>query len=166
MSKFKTILLFFFFILASITGQSDNSIKSNNNLDDSTFVMHKSPTGAMLRSAVLPGWGQFYNESYWKIPIIWGTSAWFIYMWIDRNNLYKNYQDLYNISLKESTNGDAQYKSLRNFYRDNRDQFALYFGLAYLLNIIDAYVDAHLFDFDVGMNKITHKPELILKIRL
>ncbi len=164
MSKFKTIFLLFFLILSSVIAQTDNSLNSNNN--DSTFVMHKSPTGAMLRSAVLPGWGQFYNESYWKIPIVWGASGWFIYMWIDRNNLYKKYQDLYNISLTETTSGDSQYKTLRNFYRDNRDQFAIYFGIAYFLNIIDAYVDAHLFDFDVGTNEITHKPELILRIRL
>ena len=45
--------------------------------------------GAMLRSAVFPGWGQFYNESYWKIPIVWGVSAWFLYLWIDRDDNYQ-----------------------------------------------------------------------------
>jgi hypothetical protein len=41
-------------------------------------------------------------------------------------------------------------KSLRDFYRDQRDQFYLYAGLVYLINVVDAYVDAHLFDFDVS----------------
>jgi len=122
--------------------------------------------GAMLRSAVLPGWGQFYNEAYWKIPIVWGVSAWFIYLWNDRDDNYKFYKDLYNNSLLESSNGNTQYKRLRDFYRDDRDLYAVYLGLTYFLNLIDAYVDAHLFDFDVGINNYTHKPELRLKMRL
>ena len=157
-------ILFLIIISFTITlGQNNNSISSKN---DSVFVMQKSPMGALLRSAVLPGWGQFYNESYWKIPIVWGASGWFIYMWIDRNNLYKEYQDLYIQSITETSGGNQQLKSLRNFYRDNRDQFAIYFTITYLLNLVDAYVDAHLFDFDVGMNQITHKPELFIRIRL
>ena len=128
--------------------------------------MQKSPTGAMLRSAVLPGWGQFYNESYWKVPIVWGVTGWFVYMWTDRNSEYKNYQDLYNKSLLESSNGDSKFKSLRDFYRDDRDLFSFYIGLTYFLNLIDAYVDAHLFDFDVGVNQFTQKPELHIRIKL
>lgn len=127
--------------------------------------MQKSPTGAMLRSAVLPGWGQFYNESYWKVPIVWGVTGWFVYMWTDRNSDYKYYQDLYNKSLLEPSNGDSKFKSLRDFYRDDRDLFSFYLGLTYFLNLIDAYVDAHLFDFDVGVNQFTQKPELHLRIK-
>ena len=128
--------------------------------------MEKSPMGAMLRSAVLPGWGQFYNESYWKIPIVWGVSAWFIYLWNDRNDNYRFYKDLYNKSLLESSNGNSQYKTARDFYRDDRDLYAIYIGLTYFLNLIDAYVDAHLFDFDVGFNNYTQEPELQIKIGL
>ncbi len=129
--------------------------------------MQKSPTGALLRSAVLPGWGQFYNESYWKVPIVWGVTGWFVYMWTDRNTLYKDFQNQYNISLIETSQvGDDKLKRLRDFYRDDRDQFVFYIGLTYFLNLIDAYVDAHLFDFDVGVNNFTHKPELRLRIKL
>ena len=159
----KRILIILLFSFAVVIGQTNNSTKS---VSDSGFVMTKSPMGALLRSAVLPGWGQFYNESYWKIPVVWGASGWFIYMWIDRNNLYNKYQDLYNNSITGTSNGDQQLKVLRNFYRDNRDQFAVYFAITYLLNLVDAYVDAHLFDFDVSMNQITHKPELLIKFRL
>lgn len=127
--------------------------------------MQKSPMGAFWRSAILPGWGQFYNESYWKIPIIWGVSGWFVYMWIDRNNQYQNYKDLYLQSLT-SFSENAGYKKLRDFYRDDRDLFALYIGITYFLNLIDAYVDAHLFDFDVGINNINHQPEFSFRFRL
>ena len=159
----KKILIILLFSFTVIIGQTNNSAKPES---DSGFVMTKSPMGALLRSAVLPGWGQFYNESYWKIPVVWGASGWFIYMWIDRNNLYNKYRDLYNNSITGTSNGDQQLKVLRNFYRDNRDQFAVYFAITYLLNLVDAYVDAHLFDFDVSMNQITHKPELMIKFRL
>lgn len=118
----------------------------------------------MLRSAIIPGWGQLYNESYWKIPIIWGASAWFIYAWIRQDDNYNYYRDLYNKSLIETSNGNANYKKLRDFYRDDRDLFAIYLGLTYFLNIIDAYVDAHLFDFDIGMNSFTNEPEFKIKL--
>ena len=128
--------------------------------------MQKSPMGAFWRSALLPGWGQFYNESYWKIPIIWGVSGWFVYMWIDRNNQYQNYKDLYLQSLNTASFENLGYKKLRDFYRDDRDLFALYIGITYFLNLIDAYVDAHLFDFDVSINNINHQPEFSFRFRL
>ncbi len=116
-----------------------------------TFKMTRSPTKAMLFSAVLPGAGQFYNESYWKIPIIWGVGGYFAYEIIKNNNSYIDYRDLYASSqTPENPNGDVRYKNLREFYRDQRDQFYLYAGLVYLINLVDAYVDAHLFDFDVS----------------
>lgn len=160
------ILFICFFILKAAYPQTTDSLDTNPILSDSGFVMQKSPMGAMLRSAVLPGWGQFYNESYWKIPIVWGVSAWFIYLWTDRNDNYQLYKDLYNKSLSESSNGNSQYKRARDFYRDDRDLYAIYIGLTYFLNLIDAYVDAHLFDFDVGFNNFTQKPELKIKISL
>lgn len=161
------ILLTLIFTTISIFAQTNDTTSSNDAILDSKFVMQKSPMGALLRSAVLPGWGQFYNESYWKIPIVWGATGWFVYLWTDRNSLYKDFQNQYNKSLDETSQvGDERLKRLRDFYRDDRDQFAFYIGLTYLLNLIDAYVDAHLFDFDVGVNNFTQKPELRLRIKL
>lgn len=134
--------------------------------NDSSFVMQKSPMGAFWRSAVLPGWGQFYNESYLKIPIIWGVSAWLLYSWNVQNDKYYYYRDLYNKSLETDDGLTDAYKNARDFYRDDRDLFAIYLGLTYFLNLIDAYVDAHLFDFDVQMNPMTNKPELQIKFGL
>lgn len=163
------IKILFISLLISVSNfsQPTDTLKTNNSLSDSGFVMQKSPMGALLRSAVIPGWGQFYNESYWKIPIVWGVSAWFIYLWMDRNDLYVYYKNLYNISLNETSNGNSSfYKNRRDFYRDDRDLFAIYIGLTYFLNLIDAYVDAHLFDFDININQYTHKPELNIRLHL
>ncbi len=109
--------------------------------------MSKSPWGAVLRSAIIPGLGQFYNESYWKIPVVWGAIGYLGYLWFDSNSNYKKYRDLY---LSNSSN--QNYLNLREFYRDQRDLNAVFIGLAYFLNLVDAFVDAHLFDFDVSEN--------------
>jgi hypothetical protein len=110
---------------------------------DTVFVMQKSPWGAVLRSAVLPGFGQFYNESYWKIPVIWGTGALLISGWVYNNNLYNDNKDLF------ISTGQSLYQYRRDFYRNQRDNFTIYLVVLYVLNILDAYVDAHLYDFTV-----------------
>jgi hypothetical protein len=115
------------------------------------FKMTRSPMKAVLYSAILPGLGQFYNKSYWKIPIIGLAGGYFLYEIIKNNNTYIDYRDSYaNSQTPGNPNGNQKFKLLRDFYRDQRDQFYLYAGLTYLINIVDAYVDAHLFDFDVS----------------
>lgn len=125
---------------------------------DTIFIMKKSPWGATLRSAVIPGWGQFYNESYLKIPIVWGISGWMLYNYFDNDKNYKLYRDLY------LTNIDNRYKNNREFYKDQRDLFAIYFFLAYVANLVDAYVDAHLFDFSVTEDFLLKSPRINLRM--
>jgi Family of unknown function (DUF5683) len=143
------------FLTLSLQAQD---LQKDNASEDTSFVMQKSPWGAVLRSAIIPGFGQFYNESYWKIPVIWGIGAWFAYGWIHNNDLYTQYGDLY----RETQN--SFYRLNRNFYRDQRDNFAIYIGLLYLLNLVDAYVDAHLFDFTVDENLIGGGTRLNVRI--
>jgi hypothetical protein len=133
-------------------------------MDTTRFEMKKSPWGAVLRSAVLPGFGQFYNQSYWKIPVVWGAMGYLGYQWDRNNKLYKKNRDLYESSLSSSPAGDETYKEIREFYRDQRDLVAVFIGLAYFLNLVDAYVDAHLFDFGILDNKEVKQFQLSLKI--
>jgi Family of unknown function (DUF5683) len=144
--------------------QQDTSSINSRLLQDSTFVMQKSPWGAVLRSAIIPGWGQFYNQSYLTIPVIWGLSAWFIYNYNFNNKEYKLYKNLY-IQTPSTNLESSAYKNNRDFYRDQRDLFAIYFGLTYFLNLVDAYVDAELFDFSVKQDMITKRPMLNMKVR-
>jgi hypothetical protein len=111
---------------------------------------HKSPGLAMLLSAVLPGAGQVYNESYWKTPIILGFGIYFTSHWLHNNRLYREYRDRYRESLLESPTGNTQFQRFRDFYSDQRDTFAWYFLILYLINVADAYVDASLYSFDVS----------------
>ncbi len=134
------------FVSTSSNGQEQTE---ENSPSDTVFVMHKSPWGAVLRSAVLPGFGQFYNESYWKIPVIWGAGALLISGWVYNNNLYNDNKDLY------TNTSQTIYQYRRDFYRNQRDNFTIYLVVLYILNLVDAYVDAHLYDFTVEEDLIT-----------
>ena len=131
------------------------SVKLKDTVEKKTtntkFVMRKSPLKAVLLSAALPGLGQFYNESYWKLPIIALAGGYFGYEIINQNNQFLDYRDQYIASqTPENQNGNQQILTLRNFYKDQRDRFIFYFGIFYVVNLIDAYVDAHMYDFNVS----------------
>lgn len=110
----------------------------------------KSPGLALLASAVLPGAGQVYNESYWKVPVILGFGGYFLSQWLHYNRLASEARDRYRASLLVTPGGDASQELLREFYKEERDTYTWYMLILYLLNAADAYVDAALFDFDVG----------------
>ena len=111
----------------------------------------KSAGLAMLFSALVPGTGQLYNESYWKVPVIVGFGVWFGSQWLHNNRLYHDYRDQYSASITDQIpGGNGRFLQLREFYRDQRDTFTWYFAILYFLNVADAYVDASLYDFNVG----------------
>ena len=140
-------------------GQQDTTLNSENNTESNVFIMQKSPWGAVLRSAIVPGLGQIYNESYWKAPVIWGIMGWFVYNWVDNNNKYIDYKNQY-----IQTNSQLLIR-YRDFYRDQRDEFAIYIVLTYFLNLVDAYVDAHLFDFSVSNSYLSKGYVFNVKLR-
>lgn len=111
----------------------------------------KSPLTAIGLSALLPGAGQIYTENYWKVPLIWGLGGYWAYEWTRSHDRYREFRDLYAQSIASSPPfGDERYLRLREFHKDQRDAFAWYIGILYLLNVVDAYVGAELYDFDVG----------------
>ena len=128
-------------------------------IEEQTVEVSKSNHSAKkatLFSTFLPGLGQAYNKKYWKIPIVYaglGTTIYFIY-W-NQNN-YNDYSTAYDIRV---AGGDDIYKSvysidqliiLQNYYRNNRDLSIILTVVIYGLNILDANIDAHLYDFDVS----------------
>lgn len=96
--------------------------------------VEKSPSGAMLRSALIPGWGQWYTDHKLKAIIVLGAQLALI-----GNAVYYN-----QMAVKSHTSDD------RNFYLDYQSQFTWYSVGFYLLNILDAFIEAHLWDFDTG----------------
>jgi hypothetical protein len=120
------------------------------------FRMKRSPWLAVGLSALLPGAGQFYNKSYWKVPIVLGLIGYLGYQYYDNDKKYRDYRDQYSATqTPENPTGDLNLKILRQFYFDQRNDFVWYFAIVYVINLVDAYVDAHLFDFDVKEEKLT-----------
>jgi hypothetical protein len=121
---------------------------------------------ATTLATICPGAGQIYNQSYWRVPIVVGGFATTIYC-IDWNNRgyqrfkkayrlradYDAQPDLYPDGSLDEFNGRyaaSFLKNLRNSYRRNRDLCIILTAGLYILQIIDAHVDAHLRDYDIS----------------
>jgi len=154
-------LLFFLLLLQTvlIAQPSTDSLldqKSSTPSPDSVSLVRATPATkstavALLLSAVLPGAGQAYAESYWKVPVFLGLGTYFVAQWISNNNRAKDYRLLYEQSITaENPGGNSRYLSARDFYKKERDTFTWYFFIMYLANLADAYVDAALYDFNVS----------------
>lgn len=152
--------------------------------DSSNF---HSPKKAAIMSAILPGLGQVYNKKYWKIPVIYAgfaVSGFFI------AQKARNMRD-YKLAYQYKTDNDSTtidpfpfstpeaILSAYNSYHRSRDLFVIVTAAVYVLNIVDATVDAHLFTFDVTDdlsfnfqpafytdNRYRLKPALSLTIKL
>ena len=121
----------------------------------------KIPKKAALYSAILPGAGQVYTKKYWKVPVIYGgliTSAYYINESNDFYQLYKStYLNRLDGDFTDNLNySDSDLRTLTEHYRRNREVSALLFTLTYILNIVDASVNAHLFDYDVSEDLSLH----------
>jgi hypothetical protein len=145
------------------------------------------PGGAALRSAILPGWGQIYNKKgwMWKVPIVYAalgaTGGIFInnLKWYNRTRYA--YTVAYNITQGKDSIGSASYSKVhgdlkrvffegsqgvqpeylrtnRDYFRKNVDYAAIYFIIAWGLNVVEATVSAHLSSFDIS-------PDLTFKIQ-
>jgi len=127
---------------------------------DTTKAKH-SPKKAALLSAVLPGMGQAYNKKYWKIPVVYaGFAGLGFWMGLNVKN-YRTFNDAYKLRVDgDSTTIDrfvGEYsaedlRTLKRGYRRNLDLSVILTVVWYALNIVDATVDAHLFEFDVSDN--------------
>lgn len=120
-------------------------------------VQQNRVQAATLLSAICPGAGQIYNGSFWKMPLIVGGFATFAYI-IDWNNRgYVRYSKAIELELDndpETTSGFNmsvdQMKNYKKLYRRNRDLSIILTAAFYLLNVMDAHVDASMKDFDIS----------------
>lgn len=132
--------------------------------NDSTKVAAKptpkidplSPSRAAFYSAILPGLGQVYNKKYWKVPLVYGAMGTSLYFYFDNNKKYNQYRDAYKRRLAGFNDDEFQYLDdnrliqAQRFYQRNRDLSLLITAAFYILNIVDANVDAHLMQFNVS----------------
>ena len=169
MHKIRFIVLFLFVIgntavfsqkKTEATLVAKDTVKSND-IDPLT------PAKAAFYSAILPGLGQAYNKKYWKIPIVYGAIGVSMYYYINSNQKYHQYRDAYKRRLEGFTDDEFSYLdenrliSAQKFYQRNRDLSSLFVVGFYVLNIIDANVDAALIQFNVNEN-LSVRPDLYL----
>ena len=142
-----------------------------NNQPDEDLEVALRPSKATFYSAVLPGLGQAYNKKYWKIPIVYGALATGIYFYDLNNSEYNRYRNAYKRRLAGFTDdefyGEGQYPAIsndgliraQNTLKRNKELSILVTVGLYILNIIDANVDAHLLQYNLDEN-LTLEPKI------
>lgn len=160
--------------------------KSNKEikLTEKSSDFKPNPTKAVIYSAIFPGLGQIYNRKYWKLPLVYGgfLGCTYAITWntAQYDDYKKAYSDIsvylegdktadswldylrYGTNVENLTTGDLQwyknaFKNKKDFYRRNRDLSYIVTIGVYFLCMLDAYVDAQLFDFDIS-------PDLSLRV--
>ena len=174
------IALFIFFSVES-SAQVQDTLEHSH----SVAAAHNIKLATTL--ALIPGAGQIYNKRYWKAPLVWGALGGVTYYYVDLTQDFNSYESVLQLIIDEptlqtrteletfapelfsglpapfyqnSTNGVAQEAMGYMEALRTQREYAL-FGLlgVYLLNILDANIDAHLFDFDVS-DDLSLRPSL------
>jgi hypothetical protein len=123
--------------------------------DTGGFHMKKSALEAVLLSTIIPGAGQVYLGQTWKLPILYGLIGAFGYFGVYTQNFRYHYtiDSINNENARKNSHDSTlalQLVSNREFYRNDRDKWWIYLGLTYVADILDAYIAANLYDFDVS----------------
>ena len=121
---------------------------------------HSPKTATWL--SLIPGAGQAYNRKYWKMPIVYAGFGLTTYFAVSNHNNYTLYKDAYDFKMETKTNVSDKAKeesakyttdnliTLRDYYRSNMELCWILTAAWYIIQIIDANVDAHFFYYDVS----------------
>lgn len=165
-----------FFILLILLG-TNNHIYSQDTAQEKTEEKPSpekshSIKKATLYSTFLPGAGQAYNKKYWKMPIVYAGFGVFTYFIVVNTKEFKKFQEAYIYKVNGETYPiDNEYvdkysveqlESAMNDYRRNRDLSYIFAAVWYALQILDANVDAHFFDYDISEDITLRWEPLIL----
>lgn len=174
----KLISCFILMLSISFFGYAQNDEKVNNVKNNTDLLVSNknklqnfeinalAPAKAAFYSAILPGLGQAYNKKYWLIPVIYGGMSASMYYYTVNNNRYNEVLVAYNLDLAgkphqfENLDRGAMERALRS-YKKNRD-LSLFITIGiYILNIVEANVDAHLPNRKIDTN-ISYQPSIIV----
>ena len=155
--------------------------------DDDYFKrFNPSPNKALWYAALFPGGGQIYNRKYWKLPIIYGGLLGLIYGYSFNNKYFTTYSNAYRDLALNSPNKsyldflppgydveakrdylEKTFKRKKNMYRTWRDYCLVGMIGVYLVSMVDAYVDASLYHFDVSTDlDADNNPTLMLSYKI
>ena len=159
--KINIFFIFFFFGNIFLYAQKNNEaqlvVKDSLKLTSSK-INPLAPAKAAFYSAILPGLGQAYNKKYWKIPIVYGALGTGIYFYSTNNKEYKRFRNAYKQRLAGQDDefkgqyNDATLINGQKVFQRNRDLSLLITIALYVLNIVEANVNAHLMQFNVNDN--------------
>ncbi|HMV09643.1 MAG TPA: DUF5683 domain-containing protein [Cyclobacteriaceae bacterium] len=167
----KKILLACLITGFSMTAYGQDSLRSKLDSDTvflksdtatiASYASRYDPRKAILFAAILPGLGQIYNKKYWKLPLVYGGFVGFGYGVNFYQSGYKEFKgalfDLLEsgestIKVRNITFNEQSLRTVVDRYRRQRDFFIILSAGMYLLQMIDAHVDAHLKEFDLNPN--------------
>ncbi len=176
--KFILFFISFFCFTQDIMAQSDTLvIPASGGIISGKTVVKKtdstakySPRKAIIRSAIIPGWGQIYNKKYWKLPLVYGALGTTTYLFFRNLNQYRTAKNAYILATDGDVTNDIlipqpyysvkdqpeRIRTFRNQVRQNVDYSVLFFLIFWGLNVADAAVDAHLKTFDVSEDISLH----------
>ena len=154
----------------TLTVKNEGILVIKDSLNPSEKYDPLAPQRSAFYSAVLPGLGQAYNKKYWKIPIIYAGMATGIYFYIQNNNDYDRFRNAYKRRLagftddefygdnEEPTISSQRLVDAQKTAQKNKDVSIIVSLAFYLLNIIDANIDAHFRQFNVS-DDLSLKPK-------
>jgi hypothetical protein len=158
------IVIFFFSLITNTFSQKIINPKDTVKVINSRWSQTKKAT---LYSTFLPGLGQISNKKYWKVPLIYSLLGGLGYLIYTNNNDYEEFRNAITYRY-DGVSGNETYSQfsvdnlivLKRTYQRYRDFSILGASLVYLLQIVDANVDAHLLNFDVENISMRISPEI------
>ena len=175
-SKNNIFLYLLLFVSFNLFSQKDSTNVKEAKQREKLFVQEGiykplAPAKAAFYSAIFPGMGQIYNKKYWKAPVVWGALAAPTYFYLTNNSEYKRFRtayrlrkiglqdeftdDLGNVSVSLETLEKAQEQLM-----ENRDLSLMWGVILYVLQIIEASVNAHLLQFNTDDN-LSFRPTFV-----
>ncbi|MEM0542096.1 DUF5683 domain-containing protein [Flavobacterium sp. j3] len=167
MNRFLYIVLFFFiFGNQNLFSQEIGNAIIAKDTTKLREIDPLRPSKAAFFSAILPGLGQAYNKKYWKIPLVYGALGTSMYFYLENNKKYNIYRDAYKRRLAGFRDDEfvgifdnQRLIAAQRFHQRNRDLSLMVTAVFYILNIVDANVDAHLIQFNVN-EKLSFAPDV------
>ena len=167
-------LLFFSINLAfSQDEKKDENEENNSELivtnrnNQSDFELNPlAPAKAAFYSAILPGLGQAYNKKYWIIPVIYGSMGASMYGYSFYNKKHNQFLEAYKLDLAgkphefENLDRSALERGINN-YKRQRDLYLFVTIGVYILNVVEANVDAHLPNKKID-ERLSYQPSFII----
>lgn len=155
-----TLPLILFLLALALPSESVKAQDSVREDPSDTLARTHSAHRASVYSAILPGLGQAYNKKYWKLPVIYAGFGTLAYFGVMNTREYRKFREAFNyVNSGDTSFIDNDYaikyglnslRQGRDYYRRNVELTYILGVALYLLNIVDAAVDAHLMYFDVS----------------